>query len=337
MEVTLETIAFLENTVFPKIAERWRNEGTNEEQQILPHRLPLKRRLAEFRYGTSLARRTSLSTSPNLSGTNSSNTGSTPSCIISTAPGGFFSNLWAIERFRDITPAFVMAIFEESLVLEPGDVGPLPLSHPVAQHLIECVNGQRLSRGLLATLREYGAPFYDGCVLVGIVDYRRWAFGGSKAEAKTTTVTPEMHKILLKMPFELLLEDIPMIMRMDADKIFPSPVPVTVVSGEKSPVMGNGSPRKSATALAPSVVPSSPEPPAALAKITDKMGLEVETKLLMALAPPICLDSNPLVARVMTALNYVLTNCAPPSTIKSLFSRINREGKGGGRVKISTY
>ncbi len=207
----LETISFFESTVFPQLAQQWRNEQSNEEQ-VLPNRLPLKRRLSEFRHGVQLPRRASSPTN-------------------SQAVGNFSGNLWAIERFRDITPALVVAIFEDSIVLEPGDVGPLPTSHPVARELIRCINTQTLSFAMLEKLREYGAPFYDGCVVVGIVDYRRWAFGSSATRMATTQATspevgvttstpssstpvpstqtgPEMHKILLKLNYSVILTDI---------------------------------------------------------------------------------------------------------------------------------
>lgn len=197
-EILLETISFLDTTVCPSLAQEWRTEQSTTDEQVLPHRLPLKRRLAEFRHGTSIRR----GSAANL-----------PAICSSVS-----NNLWAIERFRDITPALVVAVFDDSLVLEPGDVGPLPLSHPVAKELIRCINGQILTLALLEKLRECGALLYDGCAVVGIVDYRRWAFGtittsrspdvgGAKASG-SNTMAPEMHKILLKPNFATFQNDI---------------------------------------------------------------------------------------------------------------------------------
>jgi hypothetical protein len=201
MSIVNETIGFLESTVFPQLAQQWREESISggEEQHILPHRLPLKRRLAEFRHGLRRA-----SAIANLS-----------------------SNLWAIERFRDMTPALVIAVFEDSLVLEPGDVGPLPLHHPVARELVRCINAQQLTLPLLEKMREYGATLYDGCAVIGIVDYRRWAFGtaggvprstidpspspsggGGGGNVTTTTTSPEMHKILLRPSYVTIMNDL---------------------------------------------------------------------------------------------------------------------------------
>lgn len=131
------------------------------------------------------------------------------------------TNLWAIEKFRDITPSMVIAIFDESLILEPGDVGPIPLAHPVARELVRCINNQTLTLPMLEKMREFGAPFYDGCVVVGIVDYRRWAFSSpthsrspdatiSPGSVSNTvvTVSPEMHKVLLRPSYCTLAADI---------------------------------------------------------------------------------------------------------------------------------
>lgn len=271
------TIDYLEGSVFPRLAHNWRTEQTVEAEsgeQILPHRLPLKRRLAEYRYS---ARRP---TASQLSSSSSSFSAfSQP------------ANLWAIERFRDITPALVVAIFEEGIVLEPGDVGPLPLSHPVTRELVAAINSQRMGAALLEKLREAGAPLYDGCAVIGIVDYRRWAFYHNSSQpsapadpklSKTTplstvvtrsssgeevaemggpmtnvAVTPEMHKILLRPDGFTLTQDL----LCDLSK--------SVQSGD-----GRHDP------------------------------LEIEAQLLLATSGPVCLDPSPIVSHVLTALHY---------------------------------
>lgn len=193
MDYISETFSFLDDTVFPQLAQQWRNQQNIGDEQILPHRLPLKRRLAEYRHGSHNRRGSTTVALPNPSPT-------------------LTSNLWAIERFRDITPALVVAVFDDYLVLEPGDVGPLPLTHPVARELVRCINGQLLTIALLRKLRECGSVLYDGCAVIGIVDYRRWAFttvtSGGGTVPPTSSVAPEMHKILLKPDFATIMTDI---------------------------------------------------------------------------------------------------------------------------------
>lgn len=239
-----ETVHYLEEAVFPQLAQAWREaqaqEGSGE--QILPTRLPLKRRLAEFRYS-----------------------------VRRPPAEGFSGNLWAIERFRDITPVLVVAVFDGWLVLEPGDIGPLPLSHPVAREIVEAVNGQRLTRGMLSKLLEMGAPLYDGCAVVGIVDYRKWAFGmvaGPAAAGGRPAWTPEMHKILLRPSYEVLLDD--WISRRRAGAID---------AGEEEAEEGMKEKESSQA---------------------------VEARMVKAISGPLCLDPSPLVFRTLTLLNY---NC----------------------------
>lgn len=201
-----------------------------------------------------------------------------------------------------------MAIFDDSLVLEPGDVGPLPFSHPVAAHLIRAINEQRLSAGLLSTLRELGAPFYDGSVVLGVVDYRRWAFGGVKlsgggatatpvasAGESTTTptakngmFTPEMHKILLRAPYELLVEDL-----------------ITVLNDPgMAPIPTGVSPKQQSKRLPPFAYPTEVQLVTDNYHPSTSLLLDIESKVLLATSPPLCLNPSPMVTRVLTTINY---------------------------------
>jgi len=127
-----------------------------------------------------------------------------------------------LEKLRDISPALVIAVYEDSLVLEPGDVGPIPLGHPIAQELIRTVNEQTISLSMLQKLRDSAAPFYDGYVVFGVVDYRRCAFHALSPQPSGSQLRPhmfasgaglhrrppEIHKILLRIPYETISADI---------------------------------------------------------------------------------------------------------------------------------
>lgn len=236
--------------------------GGFESEPIPPNRLPLKRRLADFRHHQPLGSREA---DPR------------------------FSAGSAVEKFRDITPAFVVAVFEETLVFEPGDVGPIALGHPVAQELIGAINRQELTPSLMAVLRGAGAPFYDGCLVVGLVDYRRQAFGvlgagpsvpvvrkDSSAAGpmpyRNPTLAPEMHKILLRPSAASLAAD--------TDELVQAAFPRAC--GEE-------------------------------------VALELEAQILLATKPALCLHPDPFVSEALTAFHYdrakmraVLAPFAPP-------------------------
>lgn len=131
----------------------------------------------------------------------------------------------AVERFRDLVPAFVLAIFEEGFVVEPGDIGPIPFTHPLASDLLWAINNQQLTPSLMGVLGETCAQFYDGCLVVGLVDYRKQAFsmvapgaptgagrpsisGLSVMGGKSTALQPEMHKILMRPSHRTILHEI---------------------------------------------------------------------------------------------------------------------------------
>lgn len=242
---------------------------------MLPTRLPLKRRLAEFRH----------TMQHKADGIDKSR---------------FTVGTLAIERFRDISPSFVMAIWEDAFVLEPGDIGPIPFGHPIAEELIWAVNNQRLTAGLMPILLESGCQFYDGCLVVGLVDYRKQAFGvanmaqnGPSAPAvpgprysssagivKNPAVQPEMHKILLR----------------------PTQQTLTYQVGREG--------------------------------LPEDLALEAEAKLLLATSGPVCLDPSPAVAGILRTLHYDRDKmkaglgplCQPPRSV------VAQMGPGGAKA-----
>lgn len=281
---------------FPEL--QLKQKVSANDEQILPNKLPLKRRLAEYRYsqsqGPGLKKTSNGNLSLHLSGSvgNLNATSNSPPPLPSTSKQ-FTSNLWALEKFRDITPAFVVVIFEDSIVFEPGDIGPLPMDSPIARELYWAINNQTLSPHMIEVLREYNAPWYDGSVVVGIVDYRQGAFGiqtgavagglqgnlnnsskpmtsrsdsinlpniigqGTSSSPTKPTVAPEMHKVLLRPSYASLVADV-----------------------EWLPSLGTST---TTSALDP---------------------LELEAELLLATVGPLCLDPSPLVGLTMRALDW---------------------------------
>lgn len=239
IEANFEHVYQLQALRHPFHDEPSSSNPTSPGAPVLPSRLPLKRRLAEYRH-----------------------------TVQSKAKGDamerFSVGLLAVERFRDLAPSFVVALFEDSFVIEPGDVGPIPYGHPVARDLVWAINRQQLTPGLMEVLVETGgAQFYDGCLVVGLVDYRKQAFGSAQPSTgharpstmgllgvvKNPAMQPEMHKILLKPTYQTLVADID-------------------------------------STLAP------------------EMALDVEAKLLLATSGPVCLDPSPAVGAALQQLHY---------------------------------
>lgn len=252
-----EAARILEDTEanFAAIHQRLYSGPGHPEDPGHPNRLPLKRRLADYR-------RAALQ-QPGIGGL-----------------GAFTVGVLGVEKFRDLTPAFVVAVFEEFLVLEPGDVGPIPYYHPVARELVRAINGQVLTSGLMAVLRDSGAPFYDGCLVVGLVDYRRQSFGvataGAPPNAATTTASHH-HRIS-------------MIVNKDVG-----------LNGSSTGILRN-------PAVAPEMhkILLRPTYETVVGEIEESgaEGLAIEAELLPAVSGPLCLDPRPVVAEVLQALHY---------------------------------
>lgn len=117
----------------------------------------------------------------------------------------------------------MLAVLEDCVVFEPGDVGPISHHHPVAQDLFWAINNHVITPALMAVLRDSGTPFYDGCLVIGIVDHRKQAFSTVNFGGRISTpsagngdfsggggknLAPEMRKILLKPSFVSILADI---------------------------------------------------------------------------------------------------------------------------------
>lgn len=89
----------------------------------------------------------------------------------------FTTNPFAFDKFKDITTAFTIHLHPDGVILDPGSIGPLPYSHPLTLNLLNSVNTGTLPLELFLTLLEQShlsqqQLFYDGCVVVGVVEWR---------------------------------------------------------------------------------------------------------------------------------------------------------------------
>ena len=89
----------------------------------------------------------------------------------------FTTNPFAFDKFKDITTAFTVHLHDDGVILDPGSVGPLPYSHPTTLHLLNSINSGTLPAELFVSLLEqsnltHQQLFYDGCVVVGVVEWR---------------------------------------------------------------------------------------------------------------------------------------------------------------------
>lgn len=164
--------------------------STNTDE-ILPNKLPLKRRLVEFRYGRDGG-------SLILGKKSSVNSGNlliifivvivviiiiilscyNLICLVTTT--SFTTNPFAFDKFKDISPALTVHLHEDGVILEPGGVGLLSYSHPTILSLLNSINNCTLPPELFIALFELThshsstgqSIFYDSCVVVGIADWR---------------------------------------------------------------------------------------------------------------------------------------------------------------------
>ena len=89
----------------------------------------------------------------------------------------FTTNPFAFDKFKDITTAVTIHLHPDGIILDPGSVGPLPYYHPTVLHLLNSINTGTLPLELFMTLLEqsqltHQQLFYDGCVVVGVVEWR---------------------------------------------------------------------------------------------------------------------------------------------------------------------
>lgn len=91
----------------------------------------------------------------------------------------FTTNPFAFDKFKDITTAFTVHLHDDGVLLDPGAIGPFPYTHPLILQLLDAINNGVLPLELFITLFEqsFALPpqqqlFYDGCVVVGVVEWR---------------------------------------------------------------------------------------------------------------------------------------------------------------------
>ena len=194
-----------ERDYYEEICREFPNTGEDGEQ-ILPNRIAMKRRLADFYYSCLLppSRRRNSILNPTTG-----NSG-TPTIIQNNAQNG--GSLFALEKFRDCVPSIVIVKNGDSVMLEPGKVGPLPRSHPFIVRLLRAVDSRRLTAELATVLRKYNASFYDGGCIIGIVDYNTQAglggglggIGGGLATMGKKP-TPIVHKVWLRPTYSSII------------------------------------------------------------------------------------------------------------------------------------
>jgi hypothetical protein len=193
-----------EQDYYEEICRDFPNTG-DDGDQILPNRIAMKRRLADFYYSNLLppSRRRNSIINPPAGGNSTS-----ASLQNNTQNGG---SLFALEKFRDCAPSIVIVKNGDSVMLEPGKVGPLPRSHPFIVKLMRSVDSRRLTAELATVLRKYNATFYDGGCILGIVDYNtnigigNVGSGGASATPTGKKNAPIVHKVWLRPTYSSII------------------------------------------------------------------------------------------------------------------------------------
>ncbi|TEB33050.1 hypothetical protein FA13DRAFT_1627386 [Coprinellus micaceus] len=172
-----------------------------------------------------------------------------------------------LETVDEKPPSFTVHLHPEFWVLNNGSKF---LYHNQIASLLDDIRAHRIPVDFLELFDSARVPFYEGCMVVELLDYRAQKFNQPLPEK------PERTRVTLHPNPETLYADI-------------------CTMNQKSGGMWS-----------------------------DKDALEVESKLLLATTPPLCLDPNPHLTRVA---NHVLRASTPtiPVSLKRKAAAIEHE------------
>ncbi|KAL0067009.1 Transcription factor spt20 [Marasmius tenuissimus] len=187
-----------------------------------------------------------------------------------------------LERTKTDPPSFTIHLHPDYFNLNTS--GKLSYTHPAAC-IFEDVRAHRIPVDFLDLFDAARVPFYDGCMIVELLDYR------SQTLSEPVLQHPEQKRMILYPNGETLWADI-CLLNDKHDK-----------------------------------------------KWTDKDILEIEAKILLATAPPLCLDPDPHLTRVA---NHVLRVSTPaePALLKrksEVMEPEERETDKAKRAKIMQF
>ncbi|KII87461.1 hypothetical protein PLICRDRAFT_142760 [Plicaturopsis crispa FD-325 SS-3] len=161
-----------------------------------------------------------------------------------------------LERTNDKPPSFTVHLYPDYWTLNNGL--NFLYTHQVAS-LLEDIRAHRIPVDFLELFDSAGVPFYDGCMIVELLDYRPQKSKDSPLEQ------PERTRVVLHPNSETLWADI-CLLNQKSGKTW-----------------------------------------------TDENALEIESRLLLATAPPLCLAPDPHLTRIANSVLRVSTPTVPAS------------------------
>ncbi|KAI0077762.1 hypothetical protein K474DRAFT_1620724 [Panus rudis PR-1116 ss-1] len=164
-----------------------------------------------------------------------------------------------LRKHENDPPSFIVRLYPEHWTLNNGSKF-LYTNNQVAS-LLDDIQAQRIPNDFLELFDSARVPFYDGCMIVEIMDYR------PTKPKESVLEKPEQSRVILAPNAETLWSEICLL-------------------NQKA---GN--------------------------TWTDQDALEAESRILLATAPPLCLDPDPLLARAANSIMRV-TAPAPPASLK---------------------
>lgn len=217
----------------------------------------------------------------------------------------FTSNPFAFDKFKDIGVALTVHLQEDGVILEPGSVGILPYDHPTILHLLNSINKGQLTAELFVSLFEQqlaanSSIFYDGCVVVGVVDWRPemvLTLGNVGSTGRLNATTSHLSHQWTR-------------------RINHGPIGISNNNGNNSSNNNNNfvpethkillKPTPDCWRYALEILANSPETCPNYSEILQDEAklLEFERQLILVNEPVVCLDPSPLVMFAMNALHY---------------------------------
>ncbi|TFK39499.1 Spt20 family-domain-containing protein [Crucibulum laeve] len=187
-----------------------------------------------------------------------------------------------LEKTESQPPSFTVHLHPEHWILNNGSKF---LYHNQIASLLDDIRAHRIPVDFLDLFDASHTPFYDGCMIVELLDYR------PQRNKEPTPEKPQKTRVILHPNSESLYADI-----CSLNQRF-------------------------------------------MCKWTDNDALEVESKLLLATAPPLCLDPDPHLTRIA---NHVLRVSTPtiPMSLKRKAAALEPEEDESGkarRAKIMSF
>lgn len=213
---------------YPEIYKRTIDEYGNTSENLLPNNFPLSRRFADYKWRDSRQHSTRFTTGVN-----------------------------PIDRFRDVHSAFTIKLYHTHVSFEATNSNPdinIPSAnavHPltmqiVSDFMINCIDNQKLPADIIDLLDNMQCPFYDGCLVVEVHDYRSLTFMAQKSlqlGGNDRKPQPEIHRILLQPTYQSILNDIRVLRAPDWTSDFEMQVEKEILLATSKPLCLDPSPK----------------------------------------------------------------------------------------------